>query len=37
MNKKANIEEFMKIALWILFFVLVSGSLYYLLKFLFNQ
>lgn len=31
-NKKAQMNEFMKIALWILFFALASVGAYYLVK-----
>lgn len=33
-NKKATLEEFMKIILWIIVFIILAGGIYYLVKFL---
>lgn len=32
MNKKADLEELMKIIMWIVFFLIALGGLYFLIK-----
>lgn len=32
MNKKADLEELMKIVMWIIFFLIALGGLYFLIK-----
>jgi len=34
MNKRGDLEEIIKVFLWILFFAIVLGGLYFLLKYL---
>lgn len=33
-NKKAQMDEMLKIILWIVFFIVLAGGVYYLIKFL---
>jgi len=35
-DKKGEMDEFIKVALWILFFILAGGGAYYVIKFLTN-
>jgi len=37
MNKKAELDRLIKVVLWIVFFLIAIGGVYYLINFLTNQ